>query len=325
MFSCLFARLEYSQAMALSFWRFNFVVLFICAIELVKMENEKKYTCAQAKEIDLVRYLAGMGFEPVKIRGSQYWYLSPFRHERTASFKVDRNLNRWYDFGEGKGGSIIDFAIRYMDCSIGEFLESLEQTVSPFSFLKPPDRNIALNKPVNVVLSDMPVLSWALCDYLKERRISMFLADRYLREVRYTNSGKTFFGLGFRNSNSGWEIRSRNFKGSASPKYYTHFDNGHKAICVFEGFMDFLSFHQLVGAMVDDYDFLILNSLSIIQKSILVLSKYELANLYLDNDNAGNEATLLIQSEISNTKDCRNLYKGHKDLNEFLCCSTPPK
>ena len=47
--------------------------------------------CDQANEIDLVDYLNPLEFQPEKIRGNDYWYLSPLRNERTASFKIERN------------------------------------------------------------------------------------------------------------------------------------------------------------------------------------------------------------------------------------------
>lgn len=287
------------------------------------MENEKKISCAQAKEIDLVFYLAGLGFEPVKIRGNNYWYYSPFRVERNPSFKVNRILNRWYDFGEGKGGSIIDFAIRYLDCSISEFLLSLEQNSSPFSSIKPPEKSNVTIEPAITVLSDTPVLSRVLCRYLQQRQISIELTDRYLREIRYCNSGKIFYGIGFQNSSGGWEIRSPYFKGSSSPKFYTHFKKGKSAICVFEGFFDFLSFQQLfLGSNhLERFDFLILNSLSFAGIASAVLQCYEDVHLFLDNDSAGSEATILIRSATPHSCDCRSLYNSHKDLNDFLCGS----
>ena len=47
-----------------------------------------------------VEYLRIIGHSPVNARSCQYWYLlSPLREERTPSFKVNDNLNEWYDFG----------------------------------------------------------------------------------------------------------------------------------------------------------------------------------------------------------------------------------
>ena len=67
----------------------------------------------EVKNTDMVDYLASLGFKPAKVSRNDFWYLSPFRDETTPSFKVNRNLNRWYDFGDGKGGNIIDFGILY--------------------------------------------------------------------------------------------------------------------------------------------------------------------------------------------------------------------
>jgi len=95
------------------------------------MEN-KLFTCAEAKEIDLVDYLFSLGFKPTKIRNNDYWYLSPLRDETEASFKVNRRLNIWYDFGIGKGGNLIDFGTLYYKCSISALLEKLKQNSLSF-------------------------------------------------------------------------------------------------------------------------------------------------------------------------------------------------
>ena len=71
----------------------------------------------EAKQIDLVEYLSGLGFKPAKIRGNNYWYLSPLRDEKTPSFKIDRKINCWYDHGIGKGGNLVDFGMVYFNCS----------------------------------------------------------------------------------------------------------------------------------------------------------------------------------------------------------------
>lgn len=63
-----------------------------------------------AKSIPLAAYLSGLGFEPVKRRGADLWYLSPLRKETRASFKVNTHLNTWFDFGIGRGGNILSLA-----------------------------------------------------------------------------------------------------------------------------------------------------------------------------------------------------------------------
>ncbi|HEU4633595.1 MAG TPA: CHC2 zinc finger domain-containing protein, partial [Flavisolibacter sp.] len=85
----------------------------------------KKLSCKEARQVDLVEYLDSLGHQPKKVRGQNYWYSSPFRDERTPSFKVNRSRNTWFDFGEGKGGDIIDFGLYYFRCSVNELLDQL--------------------------------------------------------------------------------------------------------------------------------------------------------------------------------------------------------
>ena len=84
----------------------------------------------EARKIDIVEYLEKLGYQPQKIRNNDYWYLSPLRDEKTASFKVNRKLNAWYDHGIGKGGNMIDFGIMYHRCSIPELLQKLSPSFS---------------------------------------------------------------------------------------------------------------------------------------------------------------------------------------------------
>ncbi|MGH2644597.1 MAG: CHC2 zinc finger domain-containing protein, partial [Chitinophagaceae bacterium] len=81
-------------------------------------------SCREAKEKDLVNYLSSLGFQPEKVIHDDYWYLSLLREEKTASFKVNRKKNIWYDFGTADGGTIIDFGIRFHKCTIKEFLNT---------------------------------------------------------------------------------------------------------------------------------------------------------------------------------------------------------
>jgi len=99
----------------------------------------RKLSCADARQIDLVDYLAALGFRPQQIRGTDYWYRSPLREEKTASFKVNRKKNIYYDHGTGEGGTIIDFGVRYFKCSIADFLNRLStyQSIESLSFHPP--------------------------------------------------------------------------------------------------------------------------------------------------------------------------------------------
>src|SRR5688500_3167236 len=136
------------------------------------MDNQNKMlSCNQVKQRDMVEYLSRLGYEPAKVRGNDYWYLSPLRTERTASFKVSRKLNRWFDHGLGKGGNLVDFGILYHRCSIKEFLEKFD---THLSFHQPPVTvDNKENEQVVKIISVNPITSLVLLRYLHQRRIAI--------------------------------------------------------------------------------------------------------------------------------------------------------
>ena len=52
----------------------------------------------EVKNIRIADYLRSLGYTPVKQQGNSLWYKSPLREEKDASFKVNTELNKWYDF-----------------------------------------------------------------------------------------------------------------------------------------------------------------------------------------------------------------------------------
>ncbi len=278
---------------------------------------------AEFRDIDLARFLASIGHEPVKIIGQNYWYRSPLRDEKTPSFKVNTRLNRWYDFGLGKGGSIVDFCLEFYQTGLPEIVQLLSGNLSlPCS----PSFSREVH-PVQQALSVTGVhelSSPSLLSYLKTRAIPEELASPVLKEVRYQLNGKSYYGLGFKNDQGGYEIRNRYFKGSSSPKAVTTLANGQDSLSVFEGFFDWLSYQVLQVSM--DWpktDYLVLNSLSFVQGSLDRMLGYQTVHLFLDNDPAGQKATDFLMRQSSVFKDCSSYYKGLQDLNEFLTRKQP--
>jgi len=284
-------------------------------------------TINEAKEMDMVNYLSALGHEPTKIRNNDYWYLSPLREEKTPSFKVNRNLNRWYDHGLGRGGNLIDFGIEYHRCTFGELLDKLSGNLS---FQKP---HVKMVKRVNEtepkinVLGDFPVTSFVLLRYLEQRHIPIEIAKKYCREIRYELNGKTYYGIGFKNDSGGWEIRNPYFKASSSPKDITTFKNGSDEAVVFEGFTDFLSFQFLHKNLPENsQDFVVLNSVSFFERARPFMEKHQAIRLYLDRDAAGQKYIKRALSMSNKYTDESKLYKNHKDLNDWMVNSgKPPK
>lgn len=278
---------------------------------------KQKLSIREVKEMDMVAYLSGLGHEPVKVRNADYWYLSPLRIEKTASFKINRQLNRWYDHGLGKGGNLVDFAVLYFGCSVSE---SLQKIVTAFSFHQP-----VLYAPLPVteakkitVLDAFVLSSFSLLRYLGQRQIPIAIAQRFCCELRYDLDGKTYYGIGFKNDSGGYEIRNPYFKSSSTPKGITSFDNQADTVAVFEGFMDFLSFlaiRQYSGR--SEPDFIILNSLSFFEKARPFMEKHREIRLFLDRDAAGQNCSHHALSLDERYRDKSQWYAPYKDLNEW--------
>ena len=273
----------------------------------------------QAREILIEKVLQKEGYSPSKTIKNDSWYLSPFRVEKTPSFKLNLKLNRWFDHGEQVGGNVIDFLIHKFGFSITEALKYLEpySNTIDFSFQK---QKIETDIPVISIIEVKPIQHPALIQYLENREILNFGNIEQLKEIHYSINEKEYFGIGFKNRSNGWEIRSKYSKICLLKKDVSLIKNGSNSIRVFEGFFDYLAFIQINGKeKTKQSDNLILNSVALLEKNISILGNYKLIELYLDNDEAGNKYTEMIISQFIQAKDFRQTYFGRKDLNEFLC------
>jgi hypothetical protein len=273
-----------------------------------------------ANQIDLVNYLGSLGYHPAKIRLNDYWFLSPFRNENTASFKVHRSKNIWYDHGEGIGGNLIDFGIRYYQCQLPEFMSKLSLQF-PFQQLNTTPMtktSIPQESPIKII-DVSPINSLDLYHYLKSRRIDFQVANTYCQQVVFSLGNKTEKALGFPNNQGGYELRNFSFKGSIAPKSTTIFRQAVPELAVFEGFFDFLSYQTIYKTLsIPKTDHLVLNSTAFFEKSRPVMEDYEKVRLFLDHDGTGEGCTKLGMSWGNKYQDESSLYRGYKDLNEWV-------
>ena len=275
----------------------------------------------EIKSIPLATFLSQLGHSPVKTQGNRLWYKSPLRQEHTASFKVQADINCWYDFGIGKGGNIIDLAaelyhsndLRYlMDCIAQCVSVPSSHTVASFS----PQRHSA---PSFTDTEVVPLRHPALVAYLQERGIPAQIAAEHCKQLHYSCRGKRYYAVGFANESGGYETRNKYFKGCIAPKDISLRrirDGPTTDVAVFEGFIDYLS--ALILGIIQDMDAIILNSVSNVDKAIPYLRDYSTIHCYLDNDDAGKSAFAAISAEFVSVIDCSTLYSQFNDLNEFL-------
>ena len=286
-----------------------------------------KLTFNEVKQIPIVDYLDRFGIVPAKITGNDYWYFSPFRDERTPSFKVHTKKNLWYDHGLGEGGSIIDLGARLHQCSLSQVLEDLSEANFPLI-------GSAVQLPVQKQENRLEILSVkelkdpVLIQYLKERGIEPDNACRYCSEIEFSIKGRSYTAIGFPTNSGSYELRNRWFKGSSSPKDISLIKGGLDKLCIVEGFMDFLSLRQLhdhhLTRITNESSFLVLNSLALLNRSISIIKNYRDVNLFLDNDSAGKDAKETLVLKGVHFHDASRFYPDSKDVNEFLIRNVKP-
>lgn len=274
----------------------------------------------KVRQTDMVSYLSRIGIEPARVSGVSYWYLSPFRDEKTPSFKINRSLNLWYDFGEGAGGNLIDFGIRYYQCSVGDFLNAFKKDILLLPAAPAPAASKTQPQESKIIILEVkPLQSPALLSYLARRCIDIEVARMHCSQVHYELSGRPYYAIGFANDQGGYELRSPHSKISSSPKDITTISQQSPVMAVFEGFFDYLSYRSIHhNQHLQPESYLVLNSVAFFSKARPLIESYPQVHLYLDLDQTGKLLTKRALAENSHWIDKSVLYQGYKDLNEYL-------
>ena len=283
------------------------------------------------KRYSIVEYLEKKGIRPVRRTPAYAMYRSPLREETRPSFKVDTEKNLWIDYAEGRGGSIIDLCMHLEGytlleaiCRLGQ--NALEHTAHSYNSSKR-ETSISPNQIENVTASGTrrliclsDTLPPHLQEYLKkERCIDLEKATPFLKCISYEIRGRRYEAIGFANSSGGYELRDdKTFKGTIAPKDITPiFEDKAQPVCLFEGFMDFLSFLSMKGEVSNQC--LVMNSVSNVARSIHYLNKRNITSVrtFLDNDYAGQRAVQEFVNAGFKVEDMAVYYGDFKDLNEY--------
>ena len=287
----------------------------------------KEEDLSRIKRYSIVEYLERKGIRPVRKTPTYAMYRSPLREETHPSFKVDTEKNLWIDYGEGRGGSIIDLCMRMEGCTLSEAIHRLGQNASDngtYSFLNDfvPNNSqpvMAVNGARRLIeISD--TLPPHLQDYLtKERCINLEKAMPFLKCISYEVRSRLYQAIGFANLSGGYELRDdKTFKGTIAPKDITPiFTDRTEPVCIFEGFMDFLSFLSMKEEITNHC--LVMNSVSNVARTIRYLNDRHLTHIraFLDNDEAGRRAVQDFIKAGFHVEDMNIHYKDFKDLNEY--------
>ena len=267
------------------------------------------YDLQHIKAIPIADYLHACGIEPAKRYNGYALYHAPYREDPNASLKVDFRQNLWHDYGTSQGGSIIDLVMRMRGCSAYEAMAHLAegkvQILAPTSFHREAhvEQIRGEQRPSNVrrILFISEELPQYLQNYLREvRKIDPAVASPYLRHIRYEVGGREYSAIGFPNRAGGYELRDdKTFKGTVAPKDISVIaeEASNAPLCIFEGFMDFLSHLTMKGKETISPS-IVLNSVSNIHKAVAYLYEKGIDSVqaFFDNDQAGRQALLTLLS-----------------------------
>ena len=242
-------------------------------------------TIQDVKQIKLADYLQSLGYTPVKQQGRNLWYKSPLREETDASFKVNTELEKWYDFGIGKGGNIIALA--------AELYRSED-----VAYLQERGINIGLAKrecrELRFMNADKPYFAIGFPNMaggyeVRNRYFKGCVAPKDITHIRQQGGQRCMCYLfeGFMDYLSFLTIRVEN-----NPQH----------------------------PRLDTQDYIILNSVSNLAKAENLLETYTQIGCFLDNDTAGRNTCKKLKEKFGERMlDKSMYYRDYKDLNDYLC------
>ena len=249
-----------------------------------------------AKAIPIDELLQRLGYEVAKTASGCKWYRSPTRIEKTPSFKLTPDAAGWFDHGTGEGGNILDLAYQLktglpaakLD---GEqvkvalaFIENVVGATPSFERLpirpslpgtpQAPAYSVIRHQPFSAYGRSSSLSKAAL--YLGSRGINAERVAPYLEEVTYAGSdGQERYGFGMTNVSGGFELRRQGdwAKTAVGRKDVTIF-NAARAVAPWHAFysmIDFCTFLSVDKPPVGAYNYLIINSDSLVGKAMAYL------------------------------------------------------
>ncbi len=253
-----------------------------------------------------------------------------FEDQKTGSIAVNTRSNEWYDHSCGDGGDIIKACQKFENKSFFEAIKSLGN-----------NSDILINKSraqstdhhtYKIDSIQDNITHPALTSYLKERGLSTECLYGFAKQVHWSRDDKKYFGIGLKNINGGFAIRSSVFKGNINETgtSFVVVGNTPTSIKVFEGLIDFGSYRTIQPH--GSYIAVILNSTANLTDKVLdrirdcvselaVSDAYKsLIHLYLDNDEGGHVASKKLLEKLDKVEDKSYFYTemGLKDVNDFL-------
>lgn len=303
-------------------------------------------TTDQAKAISINDLLLQLGHQPVNITAREYRYISPFRVEKTPSFHVTLDGRAWKDFGDGRGGNILDLAFRlttdlplstrldgeqlktalaFMESVVGTHTYSRPLTLPTLPVHREPVYRLLQQRPFSVYGQGSSLSKAAL--YLGSRGINAERFAPYLTDVTYAaEDTKPRYGFGMPNVVGGYELRRYgDWKKTAIGHKDVTIFKAHKEAApwhTFYSLIDFGTFLTVDKPPVGAYHYLIINSDSLVDRAIGYLASMPTSHMvqYPHMDQSGQRASTKLREFLLDQEwgygERSQLYQGFKDWTE---------
>ena len=278
-------------------------------------------------QISLVDLLTRLGYHPVKPSGNELLYFSMLVIPgRKPSFKVNEDLNIWYDTDMRKGGDVIDFGLLFWNLRLQDTLIKIRALFSGAE--QQPERPLKrrLRSAVKIPHYQIQEIKKVgnhpgISEYLKERGIGN-LSGCELKEVYYYVENakklrKYFSATGWQNELGGWEIISKYFRGCIGHRGLTFIPDDAGRLSVFGDYLDYLSWKAMNPEVRDSA--LVLNTPSLLQAGIRKAAEFPFIAIYFNRDETGFQATMTFIKVLKQAEDRSSAYAGLSNYNQQLC------
>lgn len=191
------------------------------------------------EEIDISEYIEN--YVDLKSKGRELFGHCPFHQERTPSFSVTLEKKRFYCFGCGKGGTVLDFVRLYDGISYSEAVSKLaelvgidtedickSETVDYFKYANrqcyelPPVKHRVLDKGILNKYKKCVIEQWV------DEGISAEILDKY--DIRFDEVSRRIVYPVYDNNGNLINIKGRtiyeDFKEKGIPKYINYYQVG---------------------------------------------------------------------------------------------------
>lgn len=137
-------------------------------------------------------------YASLKKKGSNYEACCPFHHEKTPSFKVNREKQMYHCFGCGVGGNVFTFVMEYENLNFPEAVERLAERAG----IQLPEKSMSAQErsreQYKITLKEMNKTAAAYFHYILKHGQRGEKAYEYFRDTRgLTDETINRFGLGY--------------------------------------------------------------------------------------------------------------------------------